>query len=132
MALLLDFAIHEITSDIVLDPDPRIVEGRRAVAQRLRSRFLTHRGEWFLDLTFGTPYRQEIFIKPANVPAVSALIRRLILQTPGVTGLAAFAATFDHATRVLTVSFTATTDEGDIVATSTPSPIAPWGFDLLF
>jgi hypothetical protein len=70
------------------------------VAQAVRTRLLLLRGEWFLDVTDGTPYATEIL--GANTAQTYDLaIRERILDTQGVTGIVSYESNL--ADRALTV-----------------------------
>lgn len=81
-----------------------------AVAQRLRCRLLTIRGEWFLDTDAGVPWYQPddsevypIMGRRPNMQYNEAVLKAAILETDGVQTLDSFSLTFDHATRKLTI-----------------------------
>lgn len=84
------------------------------VAQSVRSRLLFYQGEWFLDLTAGVPYFQQIFQKPAQIATAESALKSEILKTEGLNSLTSFSSSFDRQTRQLSVSFTANTIYGEI------------------
>lgn len=84
------------------------------VAQAVRSRLLFYQGEWFLDLTAGIPYFQQIFQKPAQIATAESVIKSEILKTKGLNSLTSFSSNFDRQTRQFSVSFTANTIYGEI------------------
>ena len=107
-----------------------MLEGRAAVAQRLKIRLLTFRGEWFRDLRVGVPYRENILVRNPDYTKIGVILRGEILACPGITGITAF--TMDQQPdRRLGVQFTATTDQGDIVAT-VPDLLSPAKLVLMF
>lgn len=82
-----------------------------AVAQRLRCRLLTIRGEWFLDTDAGVPWFQPddsdvypIMGRVQNVQYNEAVLKSTILETDGVQTLDSFSMVFDHQTRKLRVT----------------------------
>lgn len=81
-----------------------------AVAQAVLTRLRLYRGEWFLDITEGTPLDQIIGKYTAGT--YDAAIRQRILGTQGVTALAAYSSDFNPDTRKLSVSATITTQYG--------------------
>jgi len=107
------------------------LDGRAAIAQRIKVVLELHEGEWFLDLSAGVPYREQVFVRVPDEAAVSALLRAKILGVDGVVGLREFNLVFDYTDRELQLSFVAITDEGDVAAVSAPG-VQPWGFVLLF
>lgn len=88
-------------------------ERAEAVAQSVRCRLLTLKEEWFLDVTAGVPYLQEIMVKPGSLETAKALLKANILGTVGVTGLTKFEVIFDTATREMTVIGTVSNEYGE-------------------
>ena len=85
-----------------------------AVAQAVATRLRLFSGEWFLDVTEGTPYVQAVFGKHTAQTDGPAL-RERVLDTEGVTGLAAFETVYDGEARRLTVNATIETVYGEAV-----------------
>ncbi|EKY3223596.1 hypothetical protein ACVS9Z_000971 [Cronobacter dublinensis] len=84
-----------------------LVRSPEAVAQAVKTRFELWSGEWFLDTTQGTPWRQNVLGK--QKPEIYQLaIQARILETPGVKALISFNSTVDTSTR--RVSFIAEID----------------------
>lgn len=72
-----------------------------AVGQAVQTRLLLQEGEWFLDITEGTPYDTDIL--GANKQATRDLaIKTVTLQTQGVLGLIQYSSQLD-ANRKFTV-----------------------------
>lgn len=80
---------------------------REAVLQRLRVALGVHRGEWFLDVTAGIPYRTDIMTRPYDPQIVQAILTDRILADEDVEGLQSFDLVLDPTTRRLTFSFVA-------------------------
>lgn len=78
-----------------------------SVAQRVRTRLQSFRGDWFLDLDHGLPWFEHM-AKPANLDLLEADLKRCILETPGVATLTAFSMNLDRDPRKCTVSATIT------------------------
>lgn len=123
-----DIQLNEATGDLDLSPfDLQIVTGLEFVAQRLRIRLDIQKGEWFLDLREGLPYRDfpdadveaEILVRGPNLSRIGALFQQRILSTPEVTGLREFDLAFDNESGLLTLEFEALTPFGAIVAEAT-------------
>lgn len=91
-----------------------VVDGAETV-QHVRSRLLFYLEEWFLDITAGTPWFQEVLIKPANLANIESIIKSRILETPEVDTLTEFTLDYEgDSVRKLTVGFTAQTTFGTI------------------
>jgi len=111
--LILDVDLHDLalsSGDLFMDAD---------VAQAVKIRMLFIGGEWFLNRNQGVPYFEQVFVKNPNLGHVAAIFRKTILDTPGVRGLTSFEFAFDGTSRVLTLTWAADTDEGEISDVST-------------
>lgn len=84
------------------------------VAQKVKTKLLFYQGEWFLDITVGVPYFQQVFVKPALIGTIESLIKSQIINTEGVSRLTSFSSNFDRSTRKMSVSFSALTIYGEI------------------
>lgn len=80
------------------------------VAQAVQTRLLLWMGEWFLDVTDGTPYMQGILGHNTNYDFE---IQSRILGTPGVTEIVSYSSNVD-ANRNLTVQTTINTLYGQV------------------
>lgn len=63
-----------------------------AVAQAVKTRLLLMTGEWFLDVTEGTPYSTDI-LGTGTAPLYDAAIQLRIKGTEGVTALVSYSST---------------------------------------
>lgn len=91
-----------------------ILKGAPAVVQKVRIRFKFFLGEWFLDTRLGVPYFQNILIKNPDPSVISAIFKKVLRTTPGVTAVRTFDATLDRVARRLTVDFLAVLDDGSV------------------
>lgn len=73
------------------------------VRQSIQTRLSLLQGEWYLDLTSGTPWSQEILGKNANGP-YDLVIQTRILQTKGVSAIVNYQSSLDTSTRALSVA----------------------------
>ena len=89
------------------------VNSPEAVAQAVKTRLLLIQGEWFLDITEGTPYSAKI-LGAGRVATFSSAIKKVISETQGVTDVIKFGAFFNPTTRKATVSATINTLYGKI------------------
>lgn len=102
-------------ADLTLEKgDLDLVDGVDAIAQHLRIRLRTFKGEWFLDERIGVPFFDTILVKNANLAAVQSVLRRAVLTTPGITGIDQLDVDLDAATRVLTVTMRAQSTSGPV------------------
>lgn len=82
-----------------------------AVAQAIQTRLELFTGDWFLDTTEGTPWRQDVLGK-GTTAVYDIVIQERILGTPGVLSIDAYSSTLNRDTRALTISATVTTAYG--------------------
>lgn len=86
---------------------------QEAIAQTIVTRLKLFLGEYFRDITDGTPWFQQILGKFENLNAVEALLRNRIARTQGVVRLLSFNLDYDINTRTLSVSSTVLTVYGE-------------------
>lgn len=80
-------------------------EGVSEAAQRIRSRLLTVKGEWFLNVSFGLDYRGVIWKKSIPSQVRDAHIQRQALLSAGQgSKVRSYSAEVNGETRTLTVS----------------------------
>lgn len=103
--------------DLVLTSGLEFSTGINAVAQGIRIRIQTFKGEWFLDLDHGVPYYQDLLGQKFNEIKARAAFREAILSAPGVDELTELEVSFDAQNRELTVSWEVTTSFGIIEET---------------
>jgi hypothetical protein len=85
------------------------------IAQRIRCRLGMFKGEWFVNPDEGVPYFEEILEKGVNDGRVAAILRGVILGTPGVASLNRFTVERDNENRALTLQFEAVRETGSIL-----------------
>lgn len=85
-----------------------------AVAQAVLTRLRLWTGEWFLNVTEGTPYQIGALGKHTK-ESVDPMIRDRILSTQGVTSIEDYSSVIDPNTRELTVNATINTIYGQAV-----------------
>ena len=83
-----------------------------AVAQAVLTRLHLWKGEWFVDVSDGTPYMQDILGKRYQRKNPDSVIKSRILGTPGVTEITSYDSRFDGETRSFTVAATINTAYG--------------------
>lgn len=89
-----------------------LVTGATAIVQAVAIELQFYQGEWFLDLSAGVPYFQEVLVKNPAVEVLQTVFRDVILSVPGVSALTSLNLTTVPQTRALQVAYTATTDVG--------------------
>lgn len=114
-----------IGRDLMLDPDTHdlylfggdlsLVRDAAAIRQEVDNRLRFFLGEWFLDITVGVPYLQTILVKNPNLAAIRTVLRDEILRTVGISSLTTLDLEYDPSERTLLVTWSATTDLGELV-----------------
>lgn len=82
-----------------------------APAQAVLTRLRLWRGEWFVDVTEGTPYEQAVLGMHTS-QTVEPAIRRRILGTQGVTEIESFGMVRNPDTRVVSINAVVNTQYG--------------------
>jgi hypothetical protein len=95
-----------------------LVDSPDAVAQAVETRLQLATGDWFLDVTEGTPYATDI-LGAGTATRYDAALRARILDTPGVAALVDYASTLDRSTRQLRVAATISTIYGNATISQT-------------
>jgi hypothetical protein len=90
-----------------------------AVAQLIQTRLGLWVGEWYLDLTQGTPWSTQVFGRGTG-GVYDAAIRAVILATDGVTGIASYSSSLDRTIRKLTISATVNNVYGPPIQITAP------------
>jgi hypothetical protein len=93
------------------------VTDKDVVLLAVKSRLQFFQGEWFLDTEDGTPYFQDIFVKPARLNVIESIIKRRIKETPGIVSLNKFDMSFVPGTRKLIIDFEAFDQFDNVVTT---------------
>lgn len=101
-----------------------LINSPACVAQSVLTRLKLWQGQWFLDLTAGTPWLQGILGKVSK-QAADILIRARVLATNGVTGISSYSSTLNTVTRALSVTMTIDTTFGQAMLETTLTPPSP-------
>lgn len=97
---------------------PFLANSPQCVGQAILTRLKLWLGEFFLDVTDGTPYLEDILV-PLSGMSPDAAIQRRILGTPHVQSISSYSSTFDGPSRTLTVNATVVTDYGPVTIQET-------------
>lgn len=92
----------------------RFIGEREEIAQTIRTRLRLFYGEYFRDITDGTPWFQTVLGQRINDDARESVLRERIAKTEGVINLIAFSADFDEDTRKYTVTASVLTKYGEL------------------
>ena len=84
------------------------------IAQQIKMNLLSFLGEWFLDVTYGVPYLEEILVKNPRMASVETILRSHISSVPDVIRIDHLGLSWDRQKRYLFVEFACTTNLGPI------------------
>jgi len=114
----MDIKLNSETGDVLLSTTNTITTPvfttttSENLAQRLKIRLQTFKGEWFLDGTIGIDYFNQIAGKNRSKAAVDAIIQAEILKEQEVLQITAYSSVVDKTTRKITIQFTVRTVDG--------------------
>tara|TARA_R110000765_G_scaffold244631_7_gene346873 strand:+ start:5250 stop:5678 length:429 start_codon:yes stop_codon:yes gene_type:complete len=105
----------------------QFLNGVQEVEQTVRTRLNLFLGEYFRDVTDGTPWYEQILGKFASLSAAEAALRARIANTPDVIRLTRFDSQFDIQTRKYDVQASILTiyGEGEVRLTDPFGPVDP-------
>lgn len=111
-----DITIDKFTHDLYMTGgDLTLVRDSAAIRQEVDIRLQFLLAEWFLDTTVGVPYLQTILVKAPNLAAVRTVLRDQILLCVGIRSITRLDLDFNRSTRILSVTWSATTDLGELI-----------------
>lgn len=102
------------TGDIITS-GRQFITGRNSqeeIRQTIITRLRLFSGEYFRNINDGTPWFQVILEKRTTNEAREAVLRRRLIETPGVLQLVEFQSDFDIDSRKLTVTAEVLTEHG--------------------
>jgi hypothetical protein len=94
------------------------VNSPEAVAQAVKTRLGLIQGEWFLNVSIGTPYNSQI-LGAGMVSKYDTAIQDVILNTIGVQRIVSYASQVDPTSRAATVTCTIDTIYGQTTVQTT-------------
>lgn len=102
-----DILIDSVTNDaIFINGSTPITDTQNlTVAQKLKIKLQTFKGEWFLDTTVGIPFFQTIFQRGVSKATVDSIFQEVILSEPKVKEIVEFNSIIDPLTRIYQLSF---------------------------
>lgn len=111
----MNLSINKTTGDLDLVAGQLvIIEGQEEIKQHLEQRLRTFLNEWFLDLSIGLPYFEEVLKKQVNTNAIDSIFIDEILQCPGVIRILDFNIDLNKSTRELQITGEFETIDGSV------------------
>ena len=120
-----DLFLDPITNDLVVgDGDFTTTQNlAESLRQKLSITLKMWQGEWFLDTTYGTPYRQSILGKPRTQPEVDAIFLSVIGEySSEIQSIDFFESNYNRDARDFDLNFEVTAIDGSTVSYDTPLP----------
>jgi hypothetical protein len=112
MARNSDLFINEDGQFVLLNGDLAFVQDVDQVAQNIRFRLKTFRGEWFLDNSLGVDWYGVVFVKTPDMASIQREILTQVEAVENVSSVVDYKQSLDSVLRILSVSFTALLDTG--------------------
>lgn len=84
------------------------IGGPEYALQKIRQRLSFFKGEWGWDRNLGIAYFRQVLVKGPNAALIQAIYREEILKVPGIVAVPELDLAIDTASRLLSVSFSAT------------------------
>lgn len=97
----------------------QFLTGVDEVAQTISTRCKLFLGEYFRDITEGTPWFQQVFNKSTDEQTRESVLRNRIAQTPNVVRITSFETDFDIASRTWSVNCSVLTTYGQTTIETT-------------
>lgn len=94
-------------NDLVIDEtgNLRLVYDAEATGEHARQRLMFFQGEWFLDPAIGVDWFGQILgFAESRMAIAEATVKKVLLETPGVTGLRTVSTEFDRRNRGVRIS----------------------------
>lgn len=120
-----DFAIDTVTGDFQVANGDLVLTStiRQETFQRLKHTLNIWQGEWWKDVTFGTPYKQSILTKTTKA-AVDAEFLRILRADVQVVDVLEFESELNRNTRMYDLRFVVSTLDGtslNFIGTTDPA-----------
>ena len=90
---------------------------QKEIAQTVITRLKLFLGEYFRDISDGTSWFQDVLGKGQSLDVRDAVIKRRVLQTPGVSSIFEFNSDFDIQSRKYSISMGVVTPFGNELIT---------------
>ena len=98
--------------------DLQMVDGYETISQHIRQRLQSFLGEWFLNLSYGVPWIQQILGKVQYLSTVETILKAMIEDSPGVEEITSFSIGESDQERTIRVDFTVLLYSGETTSDS--------------
>jgi hypothetical protein len=110
---------HQVPGDLALSADGRellIVSGAEMALQQIRAGAEIWQGSLSWDPFAGLPMLQSILVKGPDFRLITQVFRQFLLDTAGVQTVDSLLVSLDRPTRMLSVRFSCTCEDGQGVS----------------
>ena len=123
---MVDIYLNPITNDIDLSGNTiRLTETNEENSrQRVLIVLNVNKGEWQFNINFGIPWLKNEFnpiqlLGKTSKSIIDSAIKKAILTREGILSLENYTSSLEQNTRILTVSFKAITEDGEVTVNET-------------
>lgn len=109
--LKLDLTTHDLA---VEDYDLQIIDENDRIRQQLKVHLLTAQGEWYLNISHGVPYFEDIWRKAVDRALIEDVFKSEIVKVDDITEITSFNMELDSVNRILDLTFSVKTTFGRI------------------
>lgn len=120
-----DLFLDPKTNDLVMkDGDFTTTQNlAESLRQKLSITLKMWQNEWFMDTTYGTPYRQAILGRPRTQREIDAILLSVVADyNSEIKSIDSFQSNFDRGARDFDIQFEVTAIDGSTVSYDTPLP----------
>jgi hypothetical protein len=111
---MIDLKLNEENDLEIRDFDLQLIDSIDQVVQNLKIRLKFILGEWYLDITQGIPYYEDIFIKSPNQITVETVFKNEILSTDTVEEITRFRSNFQPNLREFNMIFSVIVEDQEL------------------
>ena len=111
----MDIKLDRTTNDLLLDnnTDIKLTDNAAdSLGQRLYIKIKIFTNTYFLDMDFGIPYYDQVFVKGATKRLIDAVFKKAIFDTPTVGSVLNYRSKFDRKERTYEPQFTVISTDG--------------------
>lgn len=94
--------------DVMLNEVGALLTGAEYARQKIFQRLRLFKGEWEWSPKEGIAYFQDVLLKGPNTALIQEIYRKEVLRVPGIVAVPRLELAIDPASRLLSVSFSAT------------------------
>lgn len=123
-----DLLLDQTSNDLVISNGELQFTTKKPdeVRQRLGIRLRTFENEWFIDLSYGIPYMQQIISQARRKDEIDVLLVSEIRDEDGVDGITGYSSTWDRYTREYSFTADILTGNGEVTVAFLNQPATEW------